>query len=222
MRLFLSSFRLGNHPSRLRELAGDARRALVVLNACDFMSAADRQLRVDQETSALQGLGFDPVELDLRDYFASARSINDLRATLTGAGLVWVRGGNSFLLRRAFALSGLDTLLAGLLLQDALVYGGFSAGVAVLTPTLRGVELVDDIRATGDAYPIVADSAAEGPWDGLAILPYAVAPHYRSDHPESADVDRLVQYYIDHHIPFVALRDGEVIVIDAERTEVLT
>jgi len=59
-------------------------------------------------------------------------------------------------------------------------------------------------------------------WDCLHLLPYAFAPHYKSDHPESADVDRSVEYFIDNHIPFVALRDGEAMVVNGEACEVIS
>ncbi|HSU16590.1 Type 1 glutamine amidotransferase-like domain-containing protein [Longimicrobium sp.] len=210
MRLYLSSFRLGNAPDRLVTLVGEKRRAAVILNACDAMSAGDRELRVRQEIAVMEGLGFQAGELDLRAYAgAPAR----LAEQLAGCGLVWVRGGNSFVLRGAMKSSGMDDLLRRLLRRDALVYGGFSAAAAVLGPSLHGVELVDDPRAAGDG---------EITWDCLGVLPYSVAPHYRSDHPESAAVEALVQYYIDHAMLFRALRDGQVIVVDGAREEVVS
>jgi dipeptidase E len=52
-------------------------------------------------------------------------------------------------------------------------------------------------------------------------VPYAIAPHYESDHPESAAVGRLVTHFIDEHIVFIALRDGQALVIDGEHQEVV-
>ena len=73
-------------------------------------------------------------------------------------------------------------------------------------PTLRGVELVDVADATAEGYP-------EGlVWEGLGLLPYCIAPHYKSDHRDSPHIERMVEYYIENKIPFVALRDGEVLV----------
>lgn len=46
------------------------------------------------------------------------------------------------------------------------------------------------------------------------MLPFAIAPHYRSDHPEADEIERTVAYFIEQHEPFIALRDGEAIVID--------
>lgn len=210
MRLYLSSFRLGNAPERLVALVGENRRAAVILNACDTMAAADRELRVRQEIAALEGLGLAAEEVDLRAY---AGAPGALAERLAGYGLVWVRGGNTFVLRRAMRQSGMDEVLRELLERDALVYGGFSAAAAVLGPSLRGVELVDDPAAAGEA---------ETDWESLGVLPYCVAPHYRSDHPESAAVEELIRYYIDHAMLFRALRDGQVIVVEGAREEVLS
>lgn len=48
----------------------------------------------------------------------------------------------------------------------------------------------------------------------MNILDYALVPHYKSEHPESEDVDKIIAYMIDSKIPFKALRDGEVIIIE--------
>ena len=49
-------------------------------------------------------------------------------------------------------------------------------------------------------------------WDGLGLVPDSIAPHFKSNNSESGRVDAMVQYFIDHNMPFVALRDGEVII----------
>jgi dipeptidase E len=46
----------------------------------------------------------------------------------------------------------------------------------------------------------------------LGFLTYSIAPHYRSDHPETAAVEKLVQYFIQQKMLFKALRDGEVMI----------
>lgn len=46
------------------------------------------------------------------------------------------------------------------------------------------------------------------------MLDYVIAPHYKSDHKESKDMDKVVEYMIDNKILFKALRDGEVIIIE--------
>ncbi|WP_301108021.1 hypothetical protein [Sporosarcina sp.] len=48
----------------------------------------------------------------------------------------------------------------------------------------------------------------------MHIVDYAIAPHYKSDHPESQDIDRSIEYMIDNKIPFIALKDGEVLIVE--------
>jgi dipeptidase E len=86
----------------------------------------------------------------------------------------------------------------------------------VLQRSLHGIELIDDAHTVPPDYPNAIV------WDCLHLLPFAFAPHYKSDHPESADVDRSIAYFINNHIPFVALRDGEAMVVNGEAREVVS
>ncbi|WP_028809059.1 Type 1 glutamine amidotransferase-like domain-containing protein [Streptomyces sp. 351MFTsu5.1] len=209
MRLYLSSFRIGNRPEELLRLLDGRTRTALVMNAYDFQDVDSRNASLEREVTELQSVGLDPEELDLRDYFSGDRS---LRKTLKNFDLVYVRGGNTFVLRRALLHSGADELLQEFLAADSLVLGGYSAAAAVAGTTLRGIAgHVDDPDHVPAGYP-----AGPPLWDGLGLLPFAVAPHYRSDHPETDEIEHTVQYYIDHHEPFVALRDGEVIVVDGD------
>jgi len=215
MRLYLSSFRLGNQPQHLVQLVAERRRAVVVVNSCDLLEEEQRRARVVQEIEALRSLGISAEELDLRRYFAEPHAGNELRRVLAECVLIWVRGGNPFVLRRALKASGLDLIVRDLLGQDAIVYGGYSAGPAMLTPSLHGVELIDDPVAVPPGY----DPAPI--WHCLGILPYALAVHYKSPHPESAATDESVRYFIDHHMLFKALRDGEAIVVDGPDEQIV-
>ncbi len=216
MRLYLSSFRIGNQPQRLIDLVGENRKAAIVFNACDFIERAERTSRLQLELSTLQEIGFETFELDLAEYFGSENGQTTIADLLADCGLVWVRGGNSFTLRRAMRSSGFDSIITTMLEHDAIVYGGYSAGVAMLGPSLQGIELIDDPNTVPPGYtPDII-------WESLGVLPYAVAPHYRSNHPESPAIEALVQYYIDNHIPFIALRDGEAIVVDGKTMEILS
>ncbi|HEY6470039.1 MAG TPA: Type 1 glutamine amidotransferase-like domain-containing protein [Candidatus Dormibacteraeota bacterium] len=212
MRLYLSSFRVGNRPGELMRLLDGGRRTALIANSCDALTANDRIESTQQEMDRLAAVGLEPYEVDLRDYFGADRSA--VTAAISGFDLVWLRGGNAFVLRRALHQSGADVAFLTMLRNDAIVYGGYSAGVCVLAPSLRGLELVDDPNHVPPGYhPAII-------WNGLDVLPYAVAPHYESDHPESAAIGTLVEHYIEHDVPFRALRDGQAIVIDGAASSV--
>jgi dipeptidase E len=117
--------------------------------------------------------------------------------------------GNTFVLQRAFSLSGLDSILQKKLHEDDFVYSGYSAGICVLAPTLNGIHIADEPQAMPNGY------SSEIIWTGLGFIPYCIAPHYRSTHPESL-IEKAVEYFIEQKIPFVALRDGEALVLDSK------
>ena len=213
MRLYLSSFRLGNAPEKLVEMMGTSKTALIINNAVDYSSDSETRIKDRQEIDLLAGLGIDAQPMDLLDYRDNP---DDLRRILSSVGLIWARGGNTFLLRRAMRYSGFDKLLPELLQSDSVVYGGYSAGVCVLAPSLRGLELCDE------PYQIPKGYEPEVIWEGLNVIDYAIAPHYKSDHPESQSIDKVVDYFENHNVKYKALHDGEVIVINGDRTEILS
>lgn len=214
MRLYLSSFKIGNQPQKLAELVGENKHALVIMNAMDNWPDK-RKVYLQSESEVLERLGFTTSELDLRDYFDKEDAQDPIEQQLTKASLVWVNGGNTFVLRRAMKQSGFDNLIIKFLKADRLVYGGFSAGVVLLSPSLRGLELIDDPKQVPEGYD------QEVVWDGLGLINYSVAVHYKSDHPESALMDQEIEYYKKNHIPYKPLSDGQVIIINGEKTEVL-
>jgi dipeptidase E len=214
VRLYLSSFRMGDHPEHLAALVGEGgRRAVVIANAMDDAPADVRRGGVQRELAALTDLGFDPVELDLRDYFGQERR---LRRDLAGVALAWLRGGNVFMLRFALFRSAGDIVFGDLLAADALVYAGYSAGGCVLSSTLRGLELVDDAGAVMRIY------GSQPVWDGLALLNEAFLPHYQSPgHPETAAVDLVAARYQAAGVGYRPLRDGQALLVNGADTEVV-
>ena len=213
MRMYLSSFRMGDQPEQLVKLLDAPGPAAVIASALDGASDDVRREGIERELGALAELGLNAEELDLREYFGARER---LAAELVRYRLVWLRGGNAFMLRHALAASGADAVLTDLLGQDALVYGGYSAGCCVLAPSLHGLELVDEPEAVSEAYGVPPI------WDGLGLLEYAFVPHVASPgHPETEACDRLAEHYRTEGVPHRTLRDGQALVIDGE-TDTLT
>jgi len=202
MKLYLSSFRIGNQATKLKAFASGKRIGFIP-NALDYVEAEARAKSNAKSIQEVRDLGIDVESLDLKEYFGAR---TELEAKIGSLGGVWVRGGNTFVLRQAMRLSGFDALITDLASADFL-YGGYSAGACVLASSLDGLQHVDD--PTLSPY---ADSQVI--WEGLGILDYLILPHYKSDHSESADVDREVEYCTQEGIPFKTLSDGEVIIIE--------
>ncbi len=203
MKLYLSSFKLGNETRRLKQMLPRNRKTAYISNALDFSTDLERRRRNEEsDMDDLASLGLKVERLDLREFFGRQEK---LRKKVSEFGVVWVSGGNTFVLRQAFRLSGFDEILLALAKHGDVLYGGYSAGICILTPTLRGIDLMDDVSAKpyGDMETI---------WDGLGLVDYSIVPHYKSDHPESAAANKAVDYLAANKMPFRTLRDGEVII----------
>lgn len=205
MRLYLSSFRLGNKPETFASMISGKKRAALILNARDYFSEEDREAGRIEQTAELKTIGITTCEIDLRKYFGKQ---SELQKELEQFDAVWIPGGNSFLLRQAIHESGFDEIVKILLQEDKIVYGGYSAGIVVLCQTLCGIEIVDDIKYVKEIY------GEEPIWEGIGILPYSIAPHYKSNHPESELIDKVIEYFIQEKIPYKTLKDGDTIIID--------
>jgi len=208
MKLYLSSYHLCKEPARLSSLPAKNKRVAVVRNALDQYTDGPRLKEgLEREINDLTAIGLLPEPLELRNYFGKTE---DLKKHIGEFGFIWVTGGNSFVLRRAYAQSGLDIILKDKLVEDDFVYAGYSAGICVVTPTLEGIHLADDPEAMPSGY------SKEVIWSGLSFIPFCIAPHYRSDHFESALIEKSVEYFIEHKMPFIALHDGEALLLDTK------
>ncbi|MDO8593077.1 MAG: Type 1 glutamine amidotransferase-like domain-containing protein [bacterium] len=211
MRLYLSSYKLGNKPEELVALAGDGRRAAVILNALDNYSETRNRFLASQ-IADLAKLGFAAEELDLRKYFGRPE---ELKKILDEKDLVWINGGNTFVLRRAMKQSGFDRLITERVKEDSIVYAGFSAAVCAVTSDLHGLEITDDPNEVPSGYE------PEILWDGLGFIDFAVAVHYKSDHPESHLTDKEVEYYQANHIPYKTLKDGQALIKQGDEIRIV-
>lgn len=203
MRLYLSSYQLGAHGARLRDMVRGPRRGLVISNALDGYADDRRAADTRRQISILADLGLQAEALDLREHDPST-----LADAMGEPDFLWVRGGNVFTLRMALARSGMDTLILDALREDRFVYAGFSAGPCVLAPSLVGLELCDPVEQCLAVHGAVR-------YDGLGVLDRPVVPHLNSPgHPESALLGEVARRYSRDGIAYWGLRDGQVLTID--------
>ena len=208
MRLYLSSFRMGERFDDLLQLTGGRPRVALVANALDFIDAGSRRRYAQTVYSPVEefrSAGADVLEVDLRRYFGRADALAD---DLADADLLWLTGGNTFLLRRAMVASGLDAIVRRRLSEDSIAYGGESAGAVAACKSLEGIHLMDDPGVQADGDPDLDIS------EGLGLIDVTLVPHYRSQHAESEAAEAVATYLTQRNMPFRTLSDGEVLIVN--------
>ena len=198
MKLYIESMFLGNYTKLLTDwISEHGNRILLVCNARDHKEDRERERTFDElNKEKLEAVGFKVDYLDLKDYFNKK---DELFKLLDDYKAVFVTGGNVFVLRKSYELSGFDEYLVNNKDKDFL-YGGYSAGVCILSNTLKGYELVDPM-----VNPYNSDDVNT---TGIGLLDYMVCPHYKSDHKECDLVDNMVNYFKEKNIKYITLKDG--------------
>ena len=216
MRLYLSSYRIGDHEDRLLDLLRGRRRACIIANALDSFSIESIREHWKKNYDPLEHmgdvLGQKPDLLDLRNFFDE---VDTLRAKLESYDLTWVIGGNCFILLYAMIRSGFKEAIQDMLHRDAIVYGGFSAGACVAAPTLKGIDLMDEPETVHKLY------SSDPIYEAMNLVDFSIVPHYQSDHPESEMANNSVAFLQEEGLPYQTLQDGDVVVKEGKRIEVL-
>ena len=216
MKFYLSSMGIGNKGKELFNLINNNsdngnnendkinNKIAYIPNACDFsnVNLERRKITESYDIKELEKLNLKVEYLDLKKHF---NKTDELRKKLKEFKGVFVRGGNTFILRQAMKLSGFD-IIFNELLKTNFVYAGYSAGICVLSKDLKTLQIVDD------PYDMPYENK-EIIWEGLGYLDYMIFPHYKSEHPESKDIDKEIEKCIKNNIPFKTLSDGDVIII---------
>ncbi|MEU6343652.1 Type 1 glutamine amidotransferase-like domain-containing protein [Streptomyces sp. NPDC046977] len=202
MRLLLSSWFLtpDSRPSALPSTFRTGR-AGIVLNALDEYGGS-RARDYARECRTFETFGYACEELDFRNYFSAPK---ELPKRLADLDLVWVLGGNAFVLARAMTQAGLRDALQEQLHRPEFTYGGYSAGACVAGPDLQGIDLIDDPTVLPDGYPPTTSPEC------LRLLPYRIVPHWRSNHPETEGAERAAAHLAESGLPHRCLRDGEAV-----------
>lgn len=209
MKLYLSSYKLGSEVGYLENFISEYGNKIgYIQNAVDFVSPnlERRELQKNEDIKNLEDVGFIVSCIDLKSYFSKKDELREVLDNLNG---IWIAGGNTFILRQAMKLSGLDDLIVSELShRKSFLYAGYSAGCCILSASLDHLQIVDD----PNQFPY--EGIKETIWKGLGIIDFAFLPHYDSDHPESEDINKEIEYCIKNKILFLAIRDGEVIIED--------
>lgn len=143
MKLYLSSYRIGNNTKELKNwIENNGNKILVIPNALDTFPDSERKSNgIMDKIRDLTEIGFDAEILDLRNFFNNSES---LKERLKNAKAFYVLGGNVFVLRTAMKLSGFDIYLREIATEPDYLYSGFSSGICVLAKDLHGINLADN------------------------------------------------------------------------------
>lgn len=203
MKFYLSSFKIGNDPSQLKNLLPNNPKAVYISNGLDFANPESQKEHQEWDLKDLKNIGISAEKLNLKDYFGKQ---TELRQKINDTDLIYVSGGNTYDLRIAMQLSGFDVILKEFLASNK-VYAGYSAAVCILSPSLKGYHIIDNpnLKTYGEFNTI---------WEGLNIIDWQFAPHFDSDHPEADGTNQEIAYYQEHGIKYKPLKDGEVIILE--------
>ena len=205
MKKYISSFKLCNNPKQLLNLFWENKKIAFISNARDvYPNSLDRLSREQINIDELLDIWLNIEKMDLKKYFWKKWELGE---KLKEFWWVFVVGGNTFVLRQAYQLSGFDEIILDYEENNHnFVYAWYSAWVCLLWQTLDGYHLVDD----PDIYPY--DDIKRTIWSWLWILKYSIAPHYKSNHPESEQINTMIDYFIENKILFKTLKDGESLI----------
>ena len=206
MKLYLSSYQIPN----LEELENLLEKPLskinlvLVTNAKDYYIDRARKIKVASEIDYFKSLGVVRYEeIDLRDYETSDETLK----AIGDADLVWVMGGNTFMLRHEMNRSGFDDAIKKATAKGA-VYGGNSAGAAVAGNTIKGLQ-------HGDA----AGFAEEIHWDGLGLVDHFILPHVGNNMYEKFTAAVLEEHEGDDTV--VKLTDDQVLIVNGNSEKIV-
>jgi dipeptidase E len=205
MKYYLSSFKLGDTPTTFVDMLSGNKAVAYIPNAKDFTGSEPARLKahIDDDVAELEALGLKVEVLDLKDYFG--RPSSELQEHMNTFSGVWVSGGDVYVLRQAMRLSGFDQIMIAKSGEDDFVYGGYSAGCCVLSPSLKPYQVASN--PNDFPYP----NQTEAIWDGLGLIDFAFMPHFESHHLESDQINDEVEYSISNNIAYRTVSDGQVI-----------
>jgi dipeptidase E len=211
MRFYLSSYEFGHDFIDFKKLLPLNLKLAYIPNAMDAYNDVLTRARDVEAISQMkqkfteEGLEIEIELIDLRNFFDNSV---ELEIKLSNFGIIWVRGGNVYVLQKAIEKSGFDKIIRRWYQEEKnLLYAGYSAGICILAKNLEGIHLMDDLDQTfyGELNPVT---------EGIGILDYLIIPHYKSPgHPETELADICIEYMKNHKLPYKVLKDGEVIII---------
>jgi dipeptidase E len=157
---------------------------------------AERWMRLNEE--AFQGMA------RLETVNAELMTQKEIEEILRRAALVYIPGGNTFLLNHRLHLSGVMPYLRKKI-QAGLPFVGFSAGMIVCGPNIL---TANDMNTVETSH-----------FGGLNVTAFNFFAHYAEDGYGQSVYDAwLADYHFFHDNPVVMLSDGAYVKVDGKKT----
>lgn len=157
---------------------------------------AERWLGVNE--SAFKGLA------QIKEVNAELMTQKEIEGILRESALVYITGGNTFLLNHRLHISGVMPYLKKKI-QTGLPVVGVSAGMILCGPNILTSKDMNTVETPH--------------FDGLNLIPFNFFAHYAEDgYGQSVHDDWLRDYHFFHDNPVILLSDGAYIKVDGKKT----
>lgn len=157
---------------------------------------AEKWLGVNQ--SAFRGLA------RIQEVNAELMTCKEIEEILRESALVYVTGGNTFLLNHRLHISGVMPYLKKKI-QNGLPVVGVSAGMIICGPNILTSRDMNTVQTPH--------------FDGLNLIPFNFFAHYADDgYGQSVQDDWLADYHFFHNNPVIMLTDGAYVKVDGKKT----
>lgn len=128
----------------------------------------------------------------------------EIEEVIRRASLVYIPGGNTFLLNHRLHVSGILPYLRKKI-QAGLPLMGFSAGMIVCGPNILTSKDMNTVETTH--------------FDSLNVSPFNFFAHYATDtYGQSVHDDWLADYHFFHDNPVIMLSDGAYVKVEGKKT----
>jgi dipeptidase E len=199
MKLYLTSLPPTNYGELLALLPKDKPlSAAVVANAWDVYAPERRKPIINALLAAFRSHDIKPTLIDLKQLTGDA-----LRTALAKHALIWIMGGNTFLINELVHSSGLALFIKPLL-EQGVVYGGESAGAVIAGTSLHGIELLDN-----------PSDASKTIWNGLNLIDFGLIPHW-GDEKDTALLEQC-RIEMSKYTPVTTITNQQALVIDGAK-----
>jgi dipeptidase E len=139
----------------------------------------------------------------LKTVNAELMSQKEIENILRECSLVYVPGGNTFLLNHRLHVSGIMPFLKKKV-QSGLPFVGHSAGAILCGPNILTSK---DLNTVGTPH-----------FEGLNATPFNISPHYPLDsYGQSVKDEWLEDYHFFHDNPIITLCDGAYVKVDGKK-----